>query len=62
MEVTIYCPSCKRKMMVHDGIGTLSMTKDCKKCKKRVAYNPITRETNIRKISERTTSSGMNFC
>ena len=62
MEITIYCPMCKRKVMKHDGIGTLLIAKDCKKCKNRVIYNPRTRETNIRKISERTTSSGMNFC
>ena len=56
---TIYCPSCGRKVMTYDGIHSMIIGNNCKKCDKRVVYNPITNETMITSIPKRTSSSGM---
>ena len=59
---TIYCPRCGRKVAVWDGRSSMNVSVNCKKCRKRVVYYVDTRTTELKKIVQRTTSSGMTFC
>jgi endogenous inhibitor of DNA gyrase (YacG/DUF329 family) len=59
---TIYCPQCGRKVFAYDGKSTMIIGVNCKKCRKRVVYNPISDETKLCKIPERNTSSGKCYC
>lgn len=45
--------------MTYDGRHSMIIGNNCKKCDKRVVYNPITNETMITSIPKRTISSGM---
>ena len=44
--------------MVHNGIGTMTKSKECKKCKGIVVYNPVNGTTILRAKQQRQTSSG----
>lgn len=57
----IYCPMCNRLVSRWDGRTTMNIIAHCKKCKKRVIFNPIKREINIKEIPPRNCSSGMTF-
>lgn len=59
---TIYCPRCGRKVAVWDGRFSMNISVNCKKCRKRVVYHVDTGTTELKKIVQRTTSSGMMFC
>ena len=59
---TIYCPRCGRKVATWDGRSSMNISVNCKKCRKRVVYNVDTGTTELKKILQRTTSSGMTFC
>ncbi len=58
MKITIYCPSCGRKSMIYDGKATMPKSKECKKCKKIVVYNPLNGTTKLFDKKQRQTSSG----
>lgn len=60
MEITIYCPLCKRKVGTHDGHSTIPKVIDCRKCRKRVVYNPKS-GTSVKDIPMRNSSSGVTF-
>lgn len=60
-KVNIYCPLCRRKCFEYDGRGTLYMERKCSNCDKLVIYKPDTKETIVRKLPPRATSSGMRF-
>lgn len=59
---TIYCPRCGRKVAVWDGRSSMNISVSCQKCRKRVVYHVDTGNTELKKIVQRTTSSGMTFC
>lgn len=59
---TIYCPRCGRKVATWDGRSSMNISVNCKKCRKRVVYHVDTETTELKKIVQRTTSSGMTFC
>lgn len=44
--------------MVYDGIGTMPKSKECKKCKGIVVYNPVKGTTRLCAKQQRQTSSG----
>ena len=58
---TIYCPSCGRKVGEYDGRATIPIGCNCKKCNKRVRFNPDTGKTELKKLPTRETSSGKRF-
>nr|DAJ67529.1 MAG TPA: cysteine-rich protein [Caudoviricetes sp.]DAV57160.1 MAG TPA: cysteine-rich protein [Caudoviricetes sp.] len=39
----------------------MNLAFNCKKCKKRILYDPVTAKVTVTKMLERTTSSGMRF-
>ena len=47
---TIYCPSCGRKVGEYDGRATIPVDCKCKKCNKRVRFNPDTGKTELKKL------------
>lgn len=59
---TIYCPRCGRKVATYDGRSSINKVANCKRCRKRVVYHVDTDVTEIKKIPERTCSSGLSFC
>ena len=40
--MNVLCPGCGRKVMKHDGKGTIEIAARCSKCKKIVQYCPKT--------------------
>lgn len=60
-SMTIYCPDCKRKVAVWDGKQESNIITGCRKCKKKIVYNPITKELKTSKIPQRQDSSGVRF-
>lgn len=60
-KVTVYCPSCNRKVGVYDGRSSINMFSVCQKCRKMVIYDIITKETYLDELPERATSSGHRF-
>ena len=56
---TIYCPICGRRVMKYDGNHSMIIGNNCKKCNKRIVYNPETDKTEIKPIPPRTSSSGL---
>lgn len=60
-EKNIYCPSCSRRVSRWDGKATIEIIANCKKCKKRIVFNPRSGNIKIKPIPPRTTSSGMTF-
>lgn len=58
---TIYCPQCGRKVATWDGKTTINVIANCKNCNKRVVFHVDTTKTEIKKIPQRNTSSGMTF-
>ena len=56
---TIYCPMCKRKVGIYDGRSTFTMTYSCRKCDKRVLFNPAENEIKIKDRPQREVSSGV---
>lgn len=57
----IYCPGCNRKLGSCDSRTTIPKVIDCKECKKRVVYNPVSKNIEVKPIPERITSSGKTF-
>ena len=57
----IYCPMCHRRVAQWDGKSTINIVVHCKKCRKRIIYDVITEEIEMKKIPPRKTSSGMTF-
>lgn len=60
-KVNIYCPRCKRKVATCSSRGSLAIDVKCKRCEKLVIYIPKTKETLIKPMPPRATSSGMRF-
>lgn len=58
---TIYCPKCGRKVGTYDGKSQMNLVTSCKHCKKQVVYYIETKETKLKPLPQRTTSSGMTF-
>lgn len=58
---TIYCPECGRKVATWDGCSANNISVKCKKCNKLVVYDVENEKAEIKKIPQRTTSSGMRF-
>jgi ribosomal protein S27E len=59
--LNIYCPCCKRKVAVYNTKATIAIDVKCKRCNKLVIYIPKTKETLVRPLPERVTSSGLRF-
>lgn len=57
----IFCPSCGRKVMTHDGKSEINKTVKCKKCKRLVLFNVSTGEIKHVPFPERKTSSGKRY-
>lgn len=57
----IYCPECGHKMGSHDGKSTNVKEMDCRKCWKRVVFNPTNEKITIKPRPKRTCSSGVTF-
>lgn len=57
----IYCPLCKGYLTTYDGRGTINLISNCKKCNKRIVYNPELDSIDVKEIPPRNTSSGMTF-
>lgn len=55
----IYCPGCGRKVMTYDGKHSMIIGNNCKKCRKRVVYNPENDKTEMKDIPSRSCSSGL---
>ena len=58
----VYCPICKRKTGTYSGLTDSLHISRCRRCNKRVIYNPLTRETTCKPFPEKNTSSGVSFC
>lgn len=58
---SIYCPICNRKVASWDEKSTIPIHVNCKKCKKRIIFDPETRKTEAKEIPERPFSSGLRF-
>ena len=58
----IFCPRCHRAVAIYDGKQTINPIAKCKKCKKLVVYHVDTGKTELKKLPQRNTSSGMSFC
>ena len=58
---TIYCPRCGRKVTTLDCRSANNISVKCKKCNKLVVYDVKNEKAEIKKIPQRTTSSGMRF-
>lgn len=61
IKLNIYCPSCKQKVGIYDGRATMRIDIKCKKCNKRVKFNPTTLKTDITDMPIRETASGKRF-
>ena len=61
MERNIFCDICGRKLMKYDGKAKIPQIVDCKKCKKRVVYDPLTNKQKVKMIPKRNSSSGVVF-
>ena len=57
----IYCPGCHRKLGSCDNRTTIPKVIDCKECKKRVVYNPVSKNLEVKPIPARSTASGKTF-
>lgn len=57
----IYCPQCKRVVATYDGRTKTPLITNCKRCEKRVVFDPVTRKIELKKIPPRETSSGVTF-
>ena len=58
---TIYCPTCGRSVASWDGKSVANAIGKCKKCNKLVVYDIENRETKVKDIPARNTSSGKMF-
>lgn len=58
---TIYCPKCGRKITCYDGKQTINPMGKCRKCNKLVVYDIVADKVLIKKLPERTCSSGLTF-
>ena len=58
---TIYCPRGGRKVATYDGKSSMNLVTTCRQCRKQVVYYVKTKETRIKPLPQRTTSSGMTF-
>ena len=47
--------------MKYDGKAKIPQIVDCKKCKKRVVYDPLTNKQKVKMIPKRNSSSGVVF-
>ena len=59
--LNIYCPRCKRKVAIYNTKATIPIDVKCRRCEKLVIYIPKTKETLIKPMPPRATSSGMRF-
>lgn len=59
--IEVHCPKCGRCVGKYDGKSSMNLVTRCKHCRKQVVYNIKTKETSIRPLPARTTSSGMTF-
>lgn len=57
----IYCPKCYRKLGSCSEKATIPKVVDCKECKKRIVYNPVTGNTEVNPIPARPLASGKTF-
>ena len=60
-KVKVYCPKCGRYVGTYDGKSSMNLIARCKHCKKQIVYDIKSKETSIRPLPTRTTSSGMTF-
>lgn len=59
--VKVYCPKCNRYVGTYDGKASINLVTKCKNCRKQVIYDINTKETRIKPLPQRQTSSGMFF-
>ena len=59
--VKVYCPKCGRYVGTYDGESSVNLITRCKYCRKQVVYDIKTKETKIKPLPQRTTSSGMTY-
>lgn len=58
----IYCPLCRRKVGSHDGKSTIVKEVDCRKCNRRIVFDPMNDgKIVVKKIPPRNSSSGVTF-
>lgn len=57
----IYCPICGRSVAKWDGKSTIPIHVNCKKCKKRIVFEPETQKVSAKEIPKRPFSSGLRF-
>lgn len=57
----VYCPVCNRKVASWDGKSTIPIHVNCKKCEKRVIFDPETKKAEAKEIPHRPFSSGLRF-
>lgn len=57
----VYCPICGKKTGTYSGMTEDVHVSRCRKCNKRVIYNPLTGETICKRFPEKNTSSGVSF-
>ena len=60
-SVVVYCPRCGRKVGTYDGKSSINFVTKCVKCQKQVVYDIKTKETRIKPLPKRQTSSGVTF-
>lgn len=60
-KLNIYCPLCKRKVAIYSVNATMNIDVKCRNCNKLIIYKPKTKETIVREMPPRATSSGMRF-
>lgn len=65
MEINNYrivkCPICNREVGKHCNKSTTIFMSRCRKCKKKVIYDPDTGETTYKDFPQKNTSSGVSF-
>ena len=58
---SICCPICGRRVARWDGKSTIPIHVNCKKCKKRIIFEPETQKVSAKEIPKRPFSSGLRF-
>lgn len=57
----ICCPICGRGVAKWDGKSTIPISVNCKRCEKRIIFDPEKQETIAKEIPERPFGSGLRF-
>ncbi len=57
----VRCPICGRGVAHWDKKSTIPIHVNCKKCNKRIIFDPEKKETVTKKIPKRIFSSGLRF-